>query len=347
MKPGSYTVIIQDENGCYLTQDVTILEPQPIDVKVDKTTVQQELCAGEKTGAFKINIVGGTGPYSTSIDNDPYTLGRDTFSGLSGGNHLVIVKDSNLCEFELDVLLDPAVILNPVARISNDCVNDLPANKVTVTIDPSNKVADVKYSLDSTGIEQDSNFFTNLTPGDHFIMVHHKNGCVDATDTFTVDKIDPLAISIDLGGLNEIVATVTGGSGVYQYSVNGESIGSNNKYIYFRSREYVVTVTDSNGCSVKATKNFEFIDIKIPPIFTPTGDGTNDTWKPTNTENYPDIKFVVYDRYGREVGTFGAGQSWDGKYNGTELPMGDYWYVLKLRHSQDDREFIGHFTLYR
>ena len=106
-------------------------------------------------------------------------------------------------------------------------------------------------------------------------------------------------------------------------------------------------MTDSNGCSLSATKYFEFIDIKIPPIFTPTGDGTNDTWKPTNTENYPDIKFVVYDRYGREVGTFGAGQSWDGKYNGTELPMGDYWYVLKLRHSQDDREFIGHFTLYR
>jgi gliding motility-associated-like protein len=82
-------------------------------------------------------------------------------------------------------------------------------------------------------------------------------------------------------------------------------------------------------------------------VFTPNGSGTNDSWHPTKTENYPDIQFVVYDRYGRIVGTFGAGQSWDGIYNGTELPMGDYWYILKLRNTKDDREFIGHFTLYR
>ncbi|HKO77846.1 MAG TPA: T9SS type B sorting domain-containing protein [Flavobacterium sp.] len=347
LKVGHYEAIIQDERGCNHVYEFDINEPLPIGAIVDPLSIKQELCYGEKTGEFAITISGGIAPYSTSIDGDTFVADRVLFAGLTGGKHTVIVKDAHLCEMPFDVLLDPSVLLTPVATVSNDCVNDLPANKVTVTIDSSNIAADVKYSLDSTGIEQASNVFTNLIPGDHFIMVHHKNGCVDATDTFTIDKIDPLTISIGLGGLNEIVATVTGGSGVYQYTVNGESIGSNNKYYYFRSGDYTVTVTDSNGCSMSATKYFEFIDIKIPPIFTPTGDGTNDNWKPTNTENYPDIKFVVYDRYGRQVGTFGAGQSWDGKYNGTELPMGDYWYVLKLRHSQDDREFIGHFTLYR
>jgi len=349
LKPGLYTVIIQDQNGCYLLQDVTIAEPLPIDAKVDPLSIQQELCAGEKTGEFGIVINGGTAPYSTSLD-DPkgtYVLNKILFTGLSGGNHTVYIKDANSCTFELPVALDASVILNLVATVSNECVNDMPANKVTVTIDPSNNPADVKYYLDASTTENGSNVFVNLLPGDHYIMVHHKNGCDDATPVFTIDKIDPLAISLDLGGLNEIVATVTGGSSVYQFTVNGVSIGSNNKYIYFKSGNYTVTVTDSNGCVASATKYFEFIDIVIPPIFTPTGDGTYDTWKPTNTENYPDIKFVVYDRYGRVVGTFGAGQSWDGKYNGTELPMGDYWYVLKLRHNQDDREFMGHFTLYR
>ena len=41
------------------------------------------------------------------------------------------------------------------------------------------------------------------------------------------------------------------------------------------------------------------------------------------------------------------GEKWDGKYNGTELPTGDYWYVVKLNDPRDDREFVGHFTLYR
>ena len=53
------------------------------------------------------------------------------------------------------------------------------------------------------------------------------------------------------------------------------------------------------------------------------------------------------DRYGRELGTYNLGESWDGKYQGVELPSGDYWYVLKLNNSKDDREFVGHFTLYR
>ena len=227
-------------------------------------------------------------------------------------------------------------------------MNDLPANKVVVTVDPSNSdLSLIKYYLDDSLIPQSSNVFLNLTPGKHKVFAEHANSCLKDTDEFTIIQIDPLALSLDLGKLNEIVATATGGSGIYQYTIDGEFLSFNTKYIFYKSGNYTATVTDSNGCSTTVTKYFEFIDIKIPDVFTPNGSGTNDTWKPTNTENYPDIRFVVYDRYGREVGAFGAGQSWDGRYKGSELPMGDYWYVLKLRNAKDDREFIGHFTLYR
>ncbi|WP_211319938.1 T9SS type B sorting domain-containing protein [Flavobacterium aquicola] len=350
LKPGLYEVLVQDQNGCFiLIKDIQIEEPDPIVSAVVPGSEVQEYCAGDKTGAFSITISGGVGPYSTTLDdpNGTYVLGQVDFAGLSGGDHIVYIKDANTCTFELLVQLDPAVILDPVAVVTYDCVNDLPANKVTVSIDPSNNPADVTYSLDNTGVEQPSNVFTNLAAGDHFIMVHHKNTCVDATLVFHIDHIDPLGMTLNLGKLNEIVAIATGGSGVYRYSVNGEDLGSNNKYIYYHSGNYTFTVTDTNGCVFSVTKYFEFVDIEIPNVFTPNGNGPNTTWKPLKTENYPDIKFVVYDRYGREVGHFGAGESWDGKYKGTELPMGDYWYVLKLRHTKDDREFIGHFTLYR
>ena len=350
LTPGFYDIIVQDQNGCFvLLTGIEVVQPDPIAAVVDPASIQQEYCEGDLTGAFNIVITGGTAPYSTSLDdlNGTYVQDQVAFSGLTGGEHTVYIQDANTCTFELVVTLDKAVVLDPVAIVSYECVNDLPANKVTVTIDPSNDPADVVYYLDSNTVSQTSNVFLNVLPGQHFIIAEHKNGCVKDTQIFNIDQIDPLAITIDLGGLNEIVATATGGSGVYHYSVNGEDIGSSNKYLYFRSGNYTVTVTDSNGCVASATKYFEFIDIKIPNVFTPNGSGTNDTWEPTNTANYPDIQFVVYDRYAREVGRFGAGESWDGKYKGTELPMGDYWYVLKLRHSKDDREFIGHFTLYR
>ena len=109
----------------------------------------------------------------------------------------------------------------------------------------------------------------------------------------------------------------------------------------------MVTVQDANGCTTSVTQKFNYIDICTPNYFTPNGDGLNDTWAPGCTVNYKDLTFSVLDRYGRELGTYNLGESWDGKYQGVELPSGDYWYVLQLNNSKDDREFVGHFTLYR
>ncbi|MBC8643516.1 T9SS type B sorting domain-containing protein [Flavobacterium lindanitolerans] len=55
----------------------------------------------------------------------------------------------------------------------------------------------------------------------------------------------------------------------------------------------------------------------------------------------------IFDRYGRKLATLRQGQSWDGKYNGTEMPSGDYWYIIKLGNPNDNREFVGNFTIYR
>jgi gliding motility-associated-like protein len=356
LKPGNYDVIVQDVLGCYILFSTTVTEPNAIDIKMMANSIIPEICVGDKNGAFKITVAGGVEPYNVNLDNPDAasavkgTLGQAQFdfNGLTGGDHTVYVFDKNGCTAELKVSLPKAINLDPKAVVAYECDVNTPGNKVTVTVDPSNTDAsDIDYTIDGVIPFQASNVFANVAPGLHYVEARHTNGCIQKFDGIIVDKVDPLSLSLDLGGLNEIVATVSGGSGIYQLTVNGEPMTAQNKFIYFRSGDYTVVLTDSYGCTVSATKYFEFIDIKIPPIFTPTGDGTNDNWKPTNTENYPNIKFIVYDRYGREVGVFGAGQSWDGKYNGTELPMGDYWYVLKLKHSQDDREFIGHFTLYR
>jgi gliding motility-associated-like protein len=202
--------------------------------------------------------------------------------------------------------------------------------------------------LDNSSATQPGNVFTNLAPGDHFIMAHHNNGCVDATPVFTILRIDPLALTVSQGpGLNQIIATATGGSGIYQFTLNGESYGTQNKFIYYHTGDYTVEGTDSYGCIATVTMYFEFIDIEIPNVFTPNGSGTNDTWSPQKTDNYPDMILKIYDRYGRVIATLDQGQSWDGNYHGAALPMGDYWYMLKLRNTKDDREFVGHFTLYR
>ncbi|MDD5148925.1 MAG: T9SS type B sorting domain-containing protein [Flavobacterium sp.] len=355
LAPGNYDVIVQDENGCIAPINFDISEPTPVAVTMVSGSLIPEICKGDNDGEFSIDISGGTLPYSVSLDNPAgvYTTGTPTqtqfdFTGLGGGDHKVYIRDANLCNAELPISLPASVKLDPQAIVDYSCVNNAPSNTVTVTVDASiTNPADVDYALDGIPPYQASNVFTNVSAGTHFISARHTNGCIQQTQNFTILQINPLAVILINGGLNEIVATTTGGSGIYHYTFNGESTGTSNTYIYYKTGVYTVEVVDSEGCTATDTKPFTFIDIEIPNVFTPNNDGNNDTWGPTNTRNYPDLIYHIFDRYGRKVGTYREGQFWDGKYNGLELPSGDYWYVLKLNNDQDGREFMGHFTLYR
>jgi gliding motility-associated-like protein len=306
-------------------------------------------------GEFSIDISGGNLPYSVSLDDidGVYTTGTLTqtqfdFTGLSGGDHIVYVRDAQDCESEWNITFPESVKIDPVANVEYLCENNVQLNRVTVTVDPSiTDPSDLDYSLNG-GPYQSSNVFINVPPGiGHYIDVRHTNGCIQRTDPFDITQYDPLTLVIANGGLNEIVATATGGSGVYEFTLNGESYGSTNTFIIYSSGNYTVTVTDSFGCVASATGYFEYIDVCIPNYFTPNGDGVLDGWGPGCTSQYGNLTFSIFDRYGRKVATLNAGEKWDGKYNGMELPTGDYWYVVKLNDPKDNRDFVGHFTLYR
>ncbi|MCD0474213.1 T9SS type B sorting domain-containing protein [Flavobacterium sp. EDS] len=354
LDPGLYTIIVQDENGCEVViENVEVKEPPILDVSLVPGSILPEYCEGDKDGAFKVKITGGTAPYRVILDNRDGTYEQiladeHTFIELVGGTHIVYIKDANDCSAEVEILTPDAVKLDPIAKINTDCVDNFGANFVTITVDESNtNPLDMKYALDGNTIYQDSNIFVNVAPGSHTVTVLHSNGCEKTTLPFTIDVVQPLTLTLADGGLNEIVATATGGGGEYQYTLDGEPYGSVNKFIIYKSGTYTVTVTDKNGCTATATRYFEYIDVCIPNHFTPNGDGINDTWAPGCTVNYKDLTFDIFDRYGRVICKYRLGQKWDGRYNGNELPSGDYWYVLKLNDKKDDREFVGHFTLYR
>lgn len=355
LAPGHYDVIVQDQLGCYVRLDFDMTEPAPISATVDPTSIVPEVCYGDNDAAFSIDIAGGVLPYSVILDdpNGTFTTGAPTqtrfdFTGITGGTHIVYIIDANSCSYELEVPLEESVKINPVALVDYSCVNNAAANSVTVTVDPSiTNPADLDYSLDG-GNYQSANIFTNITPGTaHYIDVRHTNGCIKRTPAFDILQVDPLTLTLTDGGLNEIVATAAGGGGGYQYTFNGEDNGTKNTYIIYKSGDYTVQVTDANGCTATATRYFEYIDVCIPNYFTPNGDGISDGWAPGCTINYKDLTFDIFDRYGRKIATYHLGQTWDGKYNGQELPSGDYWFVLKLNDPKDNRDFVGHFTLYR
>jgi gliding motility-associated-like protein len=92
-------------------------------------------------------------------------------------------------------------------------------------------------------------------------------------------------------------------------------------------------VTTAEGCSAITSVTISFINPPpiIPNVFSPNGDGINDTWDITNTNYYPELSINIYTRSGQLIfHSVGYSKPWDGKQNGKDLPIGTYYYVLRL-----------------
>ncbi|MBF4487922.1 T9SS type B sorting domain-containing protein [Flavobacterium sp. CSZ] len=356
LKPGFYDVLVQDENECYVfLKDVEVKEPAPLSAVEIPNSMIPEVCVGDKNGVFAIQIIGGTAPYTASLDNDkgpflPVDGDTEDYNGLSGGKHIVYIIDNSGCMTEVTIDMPEPVMLDPTVEVNYDCVNNSQSNMVTVTVDESNTdLTQVDYALDSdVGPFQPGNIFTNVAPGKHFIVARHTNGCKVPTASFDIKAYDPLTLIKTPGQeeMNILSVTAAGGAPGYEYSFNGEPFTSSNKYKYYKTADYVVIVRDRNGCTATITLPGIYTDVCLDNYFTPGG-ATNTTWGPGCTNIYNNLEFSIFDRYGRVIAKYHYGQKWDGRYNGAELPSGDYWYVLKLNDAKDDREFVGHFTLYR
>ena len=87
------------------------------------------------------------------------------------------------------------------------------------------------------------------------------------------------------------------------------------------------------------------INTDLPPkFFTPNNDHRNDYWIVSNSLNQVSSIFI-YDRYGKllkQIGDISTG--WDGTFNGSPMPVSDYWYLITYR---DGKILKGHFSLIR
>ncbi|MGI4870364.1 MAG: gliding motility-associated C-terminal domain-containing protein [Janthinobacterium lividum] len=74
--------------------------------------------------------------------------------------------------------------------------------------------------------------------------------------------------------------------------------------------------------------------IRIPNVFSPNGDGNDDTWQIENIEQYPDNTVTVFNRWGTKIFSipnYSRTNEWHGEYNGQQLPIGTYYYVVVTR----------------
>ncbi|WP_422861982.1 T9SS type B sorting domain-containing protein [Flagellimonas sp. W118] len=315
-------------------------------------SMDNELCLDSGTGSINVLMETGVAPYTVQLNAMQaiiFNTNSFTINDLVSGNYTLNITDADGCEtseiFDIEAEgIDLSAEITPVYG----CDLGEFSNYIDVELNNSIVSSDVLYALDSTDpndfiINPD---FINISEGEHFLSILHVNGCME-TIPFEIEEGEPLRLSLNSSNINQITATVTGGTAPYTYFFDDQSGSGDNTYSITYSGIHLVRVLDGNGCEVIQTISLDFLDIEIPNFFTPNNDGIRDVWKPKNIEGFSNIETVIFDRYGREIRLLGAlGNGWDGFYEGKPLPSGDYWYIVKLNDGSE-REFVGNFTLYR
>ncbi|WGK65882.1 T9SS type B sorting domain-containing protein [Croceiramulus getboli] len=345
---GTYTVFVQDRRGCSQEFEVEVEEAPALEA--NGSILSTEVCQGEDTNSIEVVITGGRQPYEVSTDNVNFTpIAGDTYviDNLQGGQaYAVFVRDAFGCDAVVaPMTFDAPIVLAAEAAPEYFCDRD--ASIMVTGVDPQ-FADDVLYAMDG-GPGQLSNEFTNVAPGMHSIEVQHTlSGCTYTIPPVEVMDVEAVSITaVQEIGLNEYQISVSGGFPPYNYYVNGQQISDNGIFMIDADGTYDIRVTDSLDCEALFSIGLTFIDVEIPNYFTPNDDGSNDRWRPTNLEYFPNAKVLIFDRYSRLIIEFdGSYTGWDGNYQNMPLPTGDYWYVLET-NDPDNRVFKGHFTLYR
>jgi gliding motility-associated-like protein len=199
-----------------------------------------------------------------------------------------------------------------------------------------------------------TNIATNLAHGSYTVTIIDNNGC---QTPYIATLINPLGIQVtaDYGidpALNSgfINIVTTGGQIPYTYLWSNGSDQQNQANL--GGGDYYLTLTDANSCVV--IDSF-YIDMPliIPNMITPNADGKNDDFDIQNIEAYNEVSIEIYNRWGDILFSFeGTGleykdpaKRWDGTFNGADLPMGSYVYIVNLKG--EEKTFTGAVSIKR
>jgi gliding motility-associated-like protein len=185
-----------------------------------------------------------------------------------------------------------------------------------------------------------------LKPGDYQLTIGDAMACSRQTISYTVNdenSIFPAPVVNDVkicAAGNALIQVIQPVNGKYLlYKENGNLVDQNTTGIFNvdvkESQSFDVVIRQGSCESLAATCKITIENDGIGLLanaFSPNGDGINDEWLIAGMLNYPVATVAIYNRYGHKVfESTGYKKPFDGRQNGTELPVGVYYYVIDLK----------------
>lgn len=245
----TYTVYVRDVAGCTATTSVVVSQPVAVSASVSSTNPG---CYGSSDGSIQINANGGNGGYSYSLDGDNFEH-YGNFFNLPAGGYTVFVKDRKGCTFNTNVnLTQPAAINGTVTVTNATCGN----NNGSLLVSASGGSGS-GYQYSTNGVNfQSANTFSGLNAGTYYVVIRDGSGCekvvsgtISNSDGPVIAATTQTDVSCNSGSDGSITVTsVTGGTGVLQYGLNGAYWQSSNNFSGLSAGNYTVMVRDANQC---------------------------------------------------------------------------------------------------
>lgn len=246
---GTYTVTVEDDNGCTETINVTVSDDAGPTASLDNFV--DALCFGIPDGSATVVSAGGTAPITYSIDGGAFGA-TNTFNGLSAGSHTVTVEDDNGCQDAVTFTISqPTQVSFTATPVDVNCNG---ACDGEIQINPSGGTPPYEFSADFGLTYTTNNPITGLCAGNITVVVRDDNGC-NVNQNYVINE--PVALSASSVGTDAscngasdgtVVVTAQDGTAPYQYSIDGGALQASNTFNGLAAGTYQIDVVDDNGC---------------------------------------------------------------------------------------------------
>lgn len=212
-------------------------------------------CVGTD-GSITISASGGSGSYEYSIDGGVTFQPASTFTGLAANSYNIVVNDlSSGCSgtdtYTLN--LNAGGLTVTTSETDETCVGA----DGTITITASGGSGSYEYSIDGGATFQPSNSFSGLSANTYNVLVNDLSTSCGGTATSVVNASGSLTVTsvgVDptcAGGDGTITITASGGSGSYEYSIDGgATFQPSGSFTGLAANTYSIVVNDlSSSCS--------------------------------------------------------------------------------------------------
>ena len=252
--------------------------------------------------------------------------------------------------------LCPNFIIVPKFSAPNDNLN---FTKLEILTPPNNGSAVIENNTikvsNNSGFTGKDRLVYKITAGNGFYEVVKVNFSVfsapigDVKSEILNDNfVDPNYIYNLSSAVNN-----TNGEEFHYYLTQSDADNNTNEIFNFLAfptnnpTEVFVMIKTTNGCfiikKIKLLKKppLPVIEVFLPNVFTPNGDGINDVWDYSLLQNFFNLKLAIFDRFGKKVYerlSDSKGYFWDGKNEiQRPLPTGTYWviYSYNLKNSSE------------